>query len=298
MDGAQPRHALRGPIEELAERFAACGDPRLAAALLASVDHVFQVVDVLKPTQGELRAVIDFLTEVGQSCDSRRQDWVLFADAIGLSQAIETLNAPRPEGATPNTLAGPFYREDAPDLPDGANLSRDGVGAALAVTGIVRDLDGRGVPGALVEVWQANGEGLYENQVPDRQPEHNLRGRLRAGADGAFRFRTVRPKGFFLPEDGPVGRLMNRLGRRLERPAHLHFRISAEGFDTLTTHVFDRDDPAIERDALFGVRPELLAAFRPADPAAGEAEAWALDLSFILAPRSGADRNPETGRLG
>jgi protocatechuate 3,4-dioxygenase beta subunit len=293
VDGASPQHALRRPLEELAGRFAETGDPRLAAALLMGIDHVFQVVDALRPTQDELRAVIDFLTEVGQSCDSRRQEWVLFADAIGLSQAVETLNVPRPAGATPNTLAGPFYRLDAPDLPDGADLSRDGRGAALEVAGVVRDLAGRGVAGALVEVWQANGDGLYENQVPDRQPEHNLRGRLRSGADGAFRFRTVRPKGYFLPEDGPVGRLMNRLGRRLERPAHLHFRISADGYETLTTHVFDRDDPAIGRDALFGVRPELLADFRPVG-AETERPAFALNVTFTLAPAvDAADRHDQ-----
>lgn len=142
----------------------------------------------------------------------------------------------------------------------------------------VHDGAGAPVPGAMVEVWHANAEGLYENQEPDRQPEFNLRGRFRTDPVGRVGFLTIRPHGLILPEDGPVGRLMNRLGLRLVRPAHLHFRITAPGLATLTTHVFDRDDPAIRHDALFGVKPEMLAAFRPDGPG------HRLDFTFVLTP--------------
>lgn len=139
----------------------------------------------------------------------------------------------------------------------------------------------------MVEVWHANAEGLYENQEPDRQPELNLHGRFGADATGGLRSVTIRPRVLTLPEDRPVGRLMNRPGLRLDRPAHLHFRITAEGFAILTMHVFDRDDPAIRRDALFGVKPDLLAGFRPAWPDNGHR----LGFTFILTAPDGADQD-------
>lgn len=123
---------------------------------------------------------------------------------------------------------------------------------------------------------------LDENQDPDRQPEFNLRGRLRSDAMGRLSFRSVKPRGYALPEDGPVGRLMSALGLRLERPAHIHFKVTAPGFRTLVTHVFDRNDPAIRRDALFGVRPELLAEFCRLPP--GGPARHALDLTLVLLP--------------
>ncbi len=277
MDGAPADNALPDVLSDLTRRLAQAGDARLPEAFLAIVTRIHGLIGDLRPSPDELRAVIDFLTDVGHSADERRQEWVLLADVIGVSTRVEELNSLRPEGATPNTLAGPFYREDVPDVAQGANLSRDGIGESLAVEVRLRDLEGLAVADALVEVWQANALGRYENQDPDLQPEFNLRGRLRGDAEGRVVFRTVKPKGYALPEDGPVGRLLNGLGLRLERPAHLHFRVTAPEFEPLTTHVFDRADPAIGHDALFGVRPELLADFRPLGGGR-----HALDLTLVL----------------
>ena len=288
MDGRQqaPRRA-DGPsvagteFSDFAARLAALPPSRLGDAVGALVGALCGLMEGLRLTPAEMRSVVDFLTEVGHSADARRQEWVLLADALGLSSRVEDLNSPRPAGATPNTVAGPFYRADAPDLPPGADLSRDGKGQPLAVSGRVVSFNGRAVSGALVEVWQANAEGRYENQEPDRQPEHNLRGRFRTDGQGRFSFRSVMPKGYALPSDGPAGRLITTLGLCMERPAHLHFRVSAEGHERLTTHIFDRADPAIGRDAIFGVKPELLAEFRPApDGGAGRV----LDLKLVLCP--------------
>lgn len=265
------------PLAAMARRIAA-GPSQ--AAFLVLLDHLYQVVEAVKPSPDDLRQTLDFLTELGQHSDTRRQEWVLLADILGVSTLVEDMASDRPAEATPNTLAGPFYRDDAPDLPDGANLSRDGKGQALAVTGRVTGLDGRALAGARVEVWQANAEGRYENQEPDLQPEFNLRGRFRTDEAGRFAFRSVKPRGYSLPDDGPVGRLARQLGLRLERPAHLHFRVTAPGFQPLTTHVFDRDDPAIGRDALFGVKPALLGCFRRE----GTGAEWTLDVAFVLAP--------------
>lgn len=282
MDGRVPDMVAEPPLAAMARRIAS--GPSQAPFLML-LDHLYQVVEAVKPSPDDLRRTLDFLTELGQHSDTRRQEWVLLADILGVSTLVEDLSAARPAGATPNTLAGPFYRDDAPEMPDGANLSRDGKGQALAVAGRVTGLDGRAVAGARVEVWQANAEGRYENQEPDLQPEFNLRGRFRTGAEGRFAFRSVKPRGYLLPDDGPVGRLARHLGLTLERPAHLHFRVTAPGFQPLTTHVFDRDDPAITRDALFGVKPDLLGCFRREGTA--ETPVWALDVAFVLAP-SGA----------
>lgn len=279
MDGRVPDVVAEPPMAAMARRI---GAGPSQAAFLVMLDHLHQVIQTVRPSPDDLRRTLDFLTELGQHSDTRRQEWVLLADILGVSTLVEDLATDRPAGATPNTLAGPFYREDAPDLPDSANLSRDGKGQVLAVAGRVTGLDGRGVTGARVEVWQANAEGRYENQEPDLQPEFNLRGRFRTDAEGRFAFRSVKPGGYRLPDDGPVGRLARHLGLTLERPAHLHFRVTAPGFQPLTTHVFDRDDPAIGRDALFGVKPDLLGCFRREGTA--EAPLWTLDVAFVLAP--------------
>jgi hydroxyquinol 1,2-dioxygenase len=288
--------AISAQAAEFSWRLATTGPSRLAAAAQAAVNGLHALVVELRPSGDEFRQAIDFLTEVGHYADARRQEWVLLADVLGVSSLIEDQNSPRPAGATPNTLAGPFYRADAPEIPAGGNISRDHKGEPLEVTGRVVALDGGGVGGAAVEVWHANAEGLYENQEPDRQPEFNLRGRLRTDAEGRFRFQTVKPKGYALPSDGPVGQLMSALGLGLERPAHIHFKVSAPGFETLTTHVFDRSDPAIGQDAIFGVKPELLGEFR-ALPLNGGRRRHSLDLQLVLCPERPA-KAENAGRTG
>lgn len=264
-------------------RLAALPAGRLQQGLAALVDALDRLVRDLRLTPAEFRLVRDYLTEVGHAADARRQEWVLLADALGLSTLVEDLNTVRPAGCTPNTVAGPFYRADAPLRDNGSSISLDDAGMPLRVRGCVLSLGGTALAGALVEVWQANGQGKYENQEPDLQPENNLRGRLKTDAQGRFSFRSVMPGGYALPVDGPVGQLMTRLGLCLQRPAHLHFRVSAEGHERLTTHIFDRADPAIGRDAIFGVKPELLADFR-ATPLDGGVTGRALDLDLVLCP--------------
>lgn len=279
-----------GPGQEILDTFLArlAGQPasRLGESLGQVAAALHGLAGRLAPSAAELRAVVEFLTEVGHATDAQRQEWVLLADVLGLTAAIEPATPP---GATPRTGAGPFYRPDAPELALGADICRDGKGTPLAVRGRVLSLDGAALPGALVEVWQANAEGKYENQEPDRQPEHNLRGRFRADAQGRFWFRSVMPAGYALPGDGPVGSLMARVGLGLMRPAHLHFRVTAEGHDRLTTQIFDRADPAIDQDALFGVRPGLLADFQAAPGPR------ALSIDLVLCP-SGPGRT-HSGRI-
>lgn len=265
------------------ERLARLPATRLTETLGPLVAALRGLIGDLGISPAEFRATLDYLTEVGHHADARRQEWVLLADALGLSALVEDLATPRPAGATPNTVAGPFYRPDAPERANGATLSLDGKGVPLQVAGRVTALDGSPLAGAMVEVWQANGHGKYENQEPDHQPENNLRGRFRADAQGRFSFTSVMPGGYALPSDGPVGRLMTALGLCLERPAHIHFRVSAPGHERLTTQIFDRAHPAIGRDAVFGVKPGLLAEFRAVPSPEGQ-ERRALDVTLVLCP--------------
>ncbi len=246
--------------EAFANRF---GTPDDASARLLSavVGHVHELIKEFRPTQEQWRKVIDFLTEVGHASDERRQEWVLFSDLVGASALVEEINSRRPAGATPNTIRGPFFRTDTPERALGSSISLDGIGEPLEVEGRVEDLDGLPIPTAEIITWQANAEGYYENQQPDLQPEFNLRGLFRADQDGRFHYRTVRPAGYGVPGDGPVGRLLAQAGYPLHRPAHLHFVLRAPGFETITTHIYDESDPRLGEDALFGVRPELVRPF-------------------------------------
>jgi protocatechuate 3,4-dioxygenase beta subunit len=273
MDGQGAGSGIRGVAEELRQRLAAAPPDRLGDAVRLIADHAFQIVDRLRPSPAELDALVQFLTDVGYATHERRQEWVLLADMFGLSEGVSRRDRP---GTTPGVLAGPFYRADAPQLPLGADLCRDGDGQPLLVEGRVMSLDGAALGGAVVEVWHANARGRYENQDPDSQPEHNLRGRFVTDSEGAFRFRTIRPGGYALPDDGPVGQLARRLGLSLDRPAHIHFAVSAPGHRRLVTAIFDGSDPAIGRDPLFAVKPDLIGTFRP------EGDAFALTVRLVL----------------
>ena len=199
-------------------------------------------------------------SQIQSSADESSQ-WILLADALGLSTAIETVVSRRPKGATPNTILGPFFRENAPNKKSGDTISVDGIGDPLSIALRIIDLDGLPVAGAQVDVWQANGLGRFENQEPDNQPDMNLRGRFASDATGHVLIRTMRPGSYVLPDSGPVADLLTSLGLGLRRPAHIQFRVRAPGFMTLTTHVFDSGDPVVDADPLFCVQPDLMADF-------------------------------------
>ncbi|NDV02398.1 dioxygenase [Pseudoroseicyclus tamaricis] len=276
------------PAAAFAARASGAADQRLALLVSTLVADLARLAEEHRLGRDELRRVIGFLSEVGEACSDQRQEWVLLADALGLTSTVERLVTRRPAPATPNTLIGPFYRKGAPERADGESICLDGAGEPLLFTAEVVDLDEAPLPGALVEVWHANADGLYENQAPDAQPEYNLRGAYRSGPDGTVRIRTIRPGGYSIPDDGPVGHLLAQLGMSPERPAHLHFRVSAPGYQTLTTHLFDKSDPAIGSDPLFAVHPALVAEMSP-HPEGG----LAASFRFVLArqmPAAGHDQ--------
>ena len=171
------------------ERMSGTGTPRMAKVMGSVIRHLHAVVKEVEPTQDEWMAAIQFLTATGQMCDDRRQEYILLSDVLGVSMLVDAINTRRPTGATENTVLGPFHVENAPTRPMGATISDDGKGEPLVVTGKVVDTDGNPIEGAVVDTWQTSHDGFYDSQQPGIQPEHNLRGVFRTGADGRLWYR-------------------------------------------------------------------------------------------------------------
>jgi hydroxyquinol 1,2-dioxygenase len=276
-------------VEVVTGRNANAKDARLAEVMEVITRKLHEAVKEIEPTQDEWFEAIQFLTRTGHMCNDWRQEFILLSDVLGVSMLVDAINARRPTGASENTVLGPFHVADAPEYEMGTNICLDQKGEDMVVRGRILDTEGRPVAGARIDVWQANDEGFYDVQQKGLQPDFNLRGVFTTGADGSYWFKAVKPKFYPIPDDGPVGQLLGRLGRHPFRPAHLHYIISAEGFDTLTTHIFDPDDPYINSDAVFGVKESLLADFRKeSDPAKAAAMGfagpyWDVSFDFVLA---------------
>lgn len=239
-------------------RHAQAPDARLRDVMTSLVQHLHAFAREARLTEDEWQAGIRFLTEVGQMSDERRQEFILLSDTLGLSMLVTALNHRVPKGCTEATVFGPFHVEGAPRYEHGADVANGAAGEPCFVRGQVRALDGTPVPGAEIQVWQADAEGLYDVQ---REGDGALRARgvLASGPDGRFHFRSIVAESYPIPHDGPVGRLLQQLGRHPWRPAHLHFMIGAPGYRRLVTHVFRNGDRWLDSDAVFGVRSSLVA---------------------------------------
>jgi protocatechuate 3,4-dioxygenase beta subunit len=187
-------------------------------------------------------------------------------------------------------VLGPFHVDGAPEYAMGTNICLDHKGEDMVVRGRILDTEGNPLEGVKIDVWQANDEGFYDVQQKGLQPDFNLRGVFRTGPDGRYWFRAVKPKFYPIPDDGPVGKLLGHLGRHPYRPAHLHYIVSKDGYDTLTTHIFDPDCDYIDTDAVFGVKKELLAEFRKVEDPEQITEMgfdgpfyWDVEFDFVLA---------------
>ena len=256
--------------------------------------HLHAAVKEIEPTQEEWLQAIMFLTETGHKCDDWRQEYILLSDVLGVSMLVDAINSRRPKGASENTVLGPFHIEGTPEYEMGTNICLDNKGEDMVVRGRISDVNGQPVEGVKIDVWQANDEGFYDVQQKGIQPDFNLRGIFRTGADGTYWFKGVRPKHYSIPTDGPVGQLLNGLGRHPFRPAHLHFILSRDGYDEVTTHIFDPEDPYLESDAVFGVKESLVATFNKVEDPARIAEVglngsyyWDVEFDFVLAPKKG-----------
>ena len=187
--------------------FANCGDERLNAVLAGVVRHLHGFIREIEPTQHEWDRGIEFLTEVGRLSDGRRQEFILLSDVLGASMLVDAVNNRKTPGATESTVLGPFHVGGSPTRELGADIALTGDAPRCVVRGTVRSVDGRPLPGALLGVWQADDAGFYDTQQPDRVPEGNLRGLFSANTAGEFWFRTIVPRCYPIPDDGPVGRV-------------------------------------------------------------------------------------------
>jgi len=256
-------------------------DPRTRTVMASLVRHLHAFAKDIQLTQAEWEIAIDFLTATGQACHAERQEFILLSDTLGLSMLVDALNHRRPPGATENTVFGPFHVAGAPERTMGERISLDGKGEACRFEGRVTDLQGQPIAGARIDVWSDNADGFYDVQQPDLQPRWNNRGVFTTGADGRYGFIGIKPVPYPIPDDGPVGRMLAHLGRHPHRPAHMHFLVTAPGFQKLTTHTFVGDDPHIDSDTVFGVKASLVAPFE----ATGEPSLpWCSCFDFVLAP--------------
>lgn len=282
-------------IEAVNERLANCQDERLKQVLAAATRHLHAFVREVRPSMDEWQAAIGFLTRTGQICSDTRQEWILFSDIMGVSSLVDVVNNPTDARVTESTVLGPFHVAGSPALPHGANISRDGRGRPCVVTGRVLDAAGAPVAGALLDVWQTSEDGWYDVQQPGIQPEGNLRGKFRAEPDGSFWFVSVKPASYPIPTDGPVGELLRAIGRHPFRPAHIHFIISAPGYESVTTHIFAEGDPYLDSDTVFGVKSSLVETVvesHSSEDAARHgvtAPFWRVSHEFRLAPLARAD---------
>jgi len=268
-------------------------EPRLRELLAALIGHLHAFAVQTRLTPAEWQAAVAFLTATGQKCDAGRQEFVLLSDVFGLSSLVDLINAA--PGATESTVLGPFYVPGAPRRAAGEQIGRPEDGSPVLVRGRVTGSGGRPLAGATLDVWQCSGNGLYDTQDPG-QPPFNLRGVFVTGPDGGYEFRTVRPASYPVPVDGPVGELLRGAGRGHWRAAHIHAIISAPGHRGVTTHIFDPDNPYLDRDAVFGVRDSLVRPFRPVGPGDPADVSHVVDMDFSLAPaepaRGAVDRSP------
>lgn len=239
-------------------RIDANAEPRFREVMTSLIRHLHGFVREVELTEAEWFAAIQFLTATGQKCDDKRQEFILLSDTLGVSMLVDAIAHRKPGGATETTVLGPFYVPGAPPMPMWADIANGCAGETAWVHGRVLDTDGNPIEGATLDVWQTDGEGWYDVQKPGAS---FARGRLSTDAQGRFGFRTVKPVSYPIPTDGPVGRMLLRMGRHPYRPAHVHTIVSAPGYEAVTTHIFVKGDPYLESDAVFGVKDSLVVDF-------------------------------------
>ncbi|MFJ5642053.1 dioxygenase [Streptomyces sp. NPDC093223] len=258
--------------DEAVESLRNTDDPRLRELLAALIRHLHAFARETRLTPAEWENAVVFLTETGRTCTDTRQEFILLSDVLGLSTVVETVNGHRAPGATESTVLGPFHLTESPVRELGADIDLVGTGEPCVINGVVRSTDGTPLPGAVVDVWQADPHGFYDVQQPGVQPSGNGRGLFTADAEGRFRFRTCVPRAYPVPADGPVGALLKATGRHPYRPAHIHFIASAAGHAPVTTHVFVAGGEYLDSDAVFAVKKSLVKDFTPTDDPALAAE--------------------------
>ena len=278
--------------EAVLARFADTPSDRLRELITGLVGHLHAFAREVRLQEPEWSAAIDFLTRAGQISDERRQEFILLSDVLGLSMLTVEIGAPSDPAATESTVLGPFFVDDAPQIDFGGDVAQGAAGEPCWVQGTVTDTAGTPIPGAEIEVWEADANGLYDVQHDDGRTAG--RARMTTDEAGRYGFWSVKPAPYPIPHDGPVGELLHATRRAPMRPAHIHFMVRAPGFRHCITHVFAADSAHLDDDAVFGVKRSLVRDFRamPGDAAvpgdrAVEGRWWRLDFDVALAGEAG-----------
>lgn len=237
-------------------------DPRLRKVMTSLVRHVHSFLREVQPSEEEYYAALKFVAELGKHTGADRNETIIAADTLGFSTLATLLNNTIGARRTDPALLGPFWRKNAPHRKNGDSIVySDTPGPAVFASGRVMDADGTPIPDAEVDVWHASPIGFYENQDPD-QADYNLRGLFTTDAEGRYSFRSVKPAGYPVPMDGPVGELLRATKRHPYRPAHFHYMVTKPGYQTLITQVFADDDEHLDSDVTFSVVRSLVGHFK------------------------------------
>ena len=242
------------------ERWSNVPDPRLRQIMVSLVKHLHGWVRDIEPTEAEWATAIEFLTATGKLCDAKRQEFILLSDTLGVSMLVDSINHRLSTKATPTTVTGPFHIHDSPEVADGESMSGDAPGIPCFVEGKVMDFDGKPIGNALLDIWQTDGEGLYEAQIEERGAY--MRGIYHSKPDGTYLIRTVAPIGYTIPLDGTVGNLFSKTNISPYRPAHIHFLLESPGYHRIITHLFQKGDKYIDTDVVYGVKEPLIVEFQ------------------------------------
>jgi hydroxyquinol 1,2-dioxygenase len=262
------------------DRLSKVKDARFKKIITSAIKHLHAFARDVQLTEEEWFEGIKFLTAVGQKCDDKRQEFILLSDVLGLSMMTVAMHHKTAAGATEATVLGPFFAHGAKEYGYGADLR---VGATMKgedtwISGRVLGVDGKPVPNAALDIWQAKADGIYDVQDPNA--EFELRGRIKANAKGEYAFASYKPKFYSIPVDGPVGALMEKMKRHPMRPAHMHAIVSAPGYQQVITHVFVEGDPYLDSDAVFAVKNSLVAKYKKVADAA-EAKKLGMPNPFL-----------------
>ena len=242
-------------------------DPRFRQIITSLLKHLHAFVKDVELTEEEWFKGIMYLTATGQMCDDKRQEFILLSDVLGVSMLVDAINHPKSGKGTESTVLGPFYVSGAPEYENGASIIKQQYAEQVAlVQGKVTDPDGNPIAGARLDVWQTAANGFYDVQ-DQAMPENNMRGVFSTDEQGDFAFVTEKPLSYSIPTDGPVGELLRGTSRHSMRPAHIHFIVSADGYESLTTHVFSDGDEYLDSDAVFATKSSLIGHYTESEDA-------------------------------
>ncbi|SDY83331.1 dioxygenase [Nitrosomonas sp. Nm33] len=263
MDDSMNNSTSQALTERVLQAYSRIENPRLKSIVSSLIKHLHACAQEMRVNDEEWEFTWDFMARMAEKTGPERNEFLLLADVLGVSQLIEMLNHEEPGQPVGFALVGPFFRANAPFRERGASIaSEDTPGTRARISGRVFDFrDKTPIEGAILDIWQAATNGLYENQ-DEQQPDYNLRGRFRTDKNGTFELIALMPTAYPVPTDGPVGELLRVAKRPPNRPAHIHFIVSAPGYETLVTQIFVKGDPIIEDDAVFTASANMVGNFR------------------------------------